>query len=276
MVRSVAIGFIGAALACGTAAAQAPPAFTWTGFYLGVNVGALYTEDARTSGREIGGDPTLGGFASGSEVTARGANARLNGGTGFAGGGQIGYNLRFGGFVAGVEADIQATSLNRQETLAQANTQTGPFPPVVSNVTIDRRFGYLGTVRGRLGYLLTESLLVYGTGGLAYADIRTSASVSEQFTSNATLPFQFGTAVQKSRTETGYTAGGGVEYALSANWSAKLEGLYYDLGRSKVGSSNFSSFNSSGNLFTTSGFNVRADNSGVIGRFGLSYKFDSF
>ena len=87
---------------------------------------------------------------------------------------------------------------------------------------------YLGTVRGRLGFLVTPTLLVYGTAGLAYA----SANLSATYTTYDLANF-YGPGLanpQNSDTRVGWTAGGGVEWMFLPNWSAKLEYLYYDLG----------------------------------------------
>ena len=83
-------------------------------------------------------------------------------------------------------------------------------------------------MRGRLGWLFTPTLLVYGTGGLAYGGVNTSFSIA-QFTSNVLLRPGFG-AGSFADTRVGWTAGGGIEWMFWPNWSAKVEYLYYDLG----------------------------------------------
>jgi outer membrane immunogenic protein len=114
--------------------------------------------------------------------------------SGVVGGGQIGYNLQLSPmFVVGLETDFQGTSLS---------SNAGWFAPQVS-------LPWFGTVRGRLGLtLLNSQLLVYGTGGFAYGELKTPWS---------------------NDTHTGWTAGGGVEWAFLPNWSAKVEYLYTDL-----------------------------------------------
>ena len=67
---------------------------------------------------------------------------------------------------------------------------------------------WFGTVRGRLGYLITPTLLIYGTGGFAYGQVD---------------------AWGFSSTHTGWTAGGGVEWMFAPHWSAKVEYLYVNL-----------------------------------------------
>jgi outer membrane immunogenic protein len=115
--------------------------------------------------------------------------------SGFEGGVQGGYNWQNGPWVFGVEADFQATGA--EDTFA---------PWKFSNP-------WFGTVRGRVGYLLTPTLLLYGTGGFAYGGV---------------------TAFQRSNTSTGWTAGGGIEWQFAPHWSAKLEYLYVDLASSGI------------------------------------------
>ncbi len=113
-------------------------------------------------------------------------------GSGVIGGGQIGYNFAFTPlFLVGVETDFQGTSMGN-------NGQGG--------VRVD----WFGTVRGRVGVTLMPTLLIYGTGGFAYGD------VTRKWTGFTT-------------TQTGWTAGGGVEWMALPNWSVKVEYLYTDI-----------------------------------------------
>jgi len=88
---------------------------------------------------------------------------------------------------------------------------------------------WLGTLRGRLGFLLTPTLLVYGTGGLAYSEVSASTSLAQSdtftnFTGSGVGGNGFAELV------TGWTAGGGVQWMFTQNWSVKIEYLRYDLG----------------------------------------------
>jgi outer membrane immunogenic protein len=115
-------------------------------------------------------------------------------------GGTIGYNVQYGQTVLGLEADINWTDISGStNTLCPAGCET-------SN-------SWLGTVRGRLGFAF-DRFMPYFTGGLAFGDIDANRNV-------------LGGA---SSTETGWTLGGGVEFALAGNWTAKAEYLYVDLG----------------------------------------------
>jgi outer membrane immunogenic protein len=161
----------------------------------------------------------------------------------FIGGGQLGYNYQFGpSFVAGIEADIQGiagarASASRSGAVDALSSLVPPFPGnfATALTTVNRRVDYLGTVRGRLGWLLTPTLLIYGDGGLAYGRISSATSIVGQNVGVnlgaccGNPPFDsFGSL---SETRVGWTAGGGAEWMFLPNWSAKVEYLYYDLGR---------------------------------------------
>jgi outer membrane immunogenic protein len=114
--------------------------------------------------------------------------------SGVAGGGQIGYNWQVGQFVLGGETDIQISGAD--DTFA---------PYKFSNP-------WFGTLRGRAGFAI-NNVLLYGTAGLAYGELK-----GEFF------------GLGEDKTLVGWTAGAGVEYGFTQNWSAKLEYLYMDLG----------------------------------------------
>ncbi len=117
--------------------------------------------------------------------------------SGVAGGVQAGYNWQQGGpWVFGIEGDIQATGAD--DTFA---------PWKFANP-------WFGTVRGRVGYAL-GNVLFYGTGGLAFGELRATT---------------FG--LSESHTNAGWTAGVGAEMGFAPNWSAKVEYLYVDLANS--------------------------------------------
>ena len=116
--------------------------------------------------------------------------------SGFVGGVQAGYNWQTGPWVFGVEGDIEATGA--EDTFA---------PWKFSNP-------WFGTIRGRAGYAL-NNILFFGTGGLAFGELRGQT---------------FG--LTESHTNAGWTLGVGAEVGLSQNWSAKIEYLYVDLANS--------------------------------------------
>lgn len=248
----------------------AVPVFTWTGFYVGGNAGYAFSDKSSitTFGNNgpvlPGGASTIGNVASG----ARPPLTRLET-EGFSGGGQIGYNYQIGSIVAGLEADASYTDLRQSRSVVGS---TG----AVSTFTTDT--GYIGTVRGRLGYAF-DRILVYGTGGFAYGDVQNRANFFATPAAGGTGVLQFSGG--RSKMETGYTVGGGVEYALPTSFSLfnsnavtlKAEALYYDLGKSSiiVGDTGLAPAATRGQSYTS-----RFDNNGVLVRAGLNFKFGTF
>ncbi len=146
-------------------------------------------------------------------------------------GGQVGYNFQISNkLVAGIEADIQMMPGSDR---ASANTvTTGPFSNISTDLSVTKAIDYLGTLRGRLGYLVAPTVLVYGTGGFAYGGVRSSTTISQAYTPvvfNSIEP-QWSSFASDSETITGWTAGAGTEWAVGSNISVKGEFLYYDLG----------------------------------------------
>jgi outer membrane immunogenic protein len=115
-------------------------------------------------------------------------------------GGQLGYNWQFGQFVWGLEGDIDWADIKGNSGLCAANL-------------CQTRTDWLSTVRGRVGYAF-DRVLPYFTGGLAMGNIRTPNAINGGI----------------DQTNAGWTVGAGVEFALVANWTAKVEYLYVDLG----------------------------------------------
>ncbi len=241
MARPVAAA--GLALACLAAPSLAadlappPPVFSWSGLYVGFNNGYAWPANLgfSASAVNVADSAALPGLAPVPHLwgaaSARGATGsvgtRLNG---FFSGGQVGYNWQFSDrFVAGLEADLQGAGIRGGggfETL----TPAAVYPPffAASSVTVHRTLEYFGTVRGRLGYAVTPTMLLYATGGLAYGGSSTSATVRQSVT-----PSLLQSAAAKSDffdNRVGWTVGGGVESALTGEISAKLEVLYYNLG----------------------------------------------
>jgi outer membrane immunogenic protein len=184
-------------------AVYAPPIFTWTGFYVGLNAGAAIRNNQWGS-NYYAGSPFYG--------TPTGSN-----GVGFTGGGQIGYNWQMNSVVFGLEADLNYLSAQNASNAAYwlgATNSTG---------------GLLGTVRGRLGLAL-DRWLIYATGGFAYGNAYYQAWYPY---GPAATPFYYGNS--SSGMKLGYTVGAGVEYAIANNWSIKAEYLFTDIRRNNSG-----------------------------------------
>jgi outer membrane immunogenic protein len=123
-------------------------------------------------------------------------------------GGQAGYNWQSGQFVWGAEADIQWSGLE----------DSGPCR---GGRTCEISNDWFGTVRGRVGYAGWDRTMIYATGGFAYGNVEASVTGRQGI----------------SNTGTGWTVGGGVEYAIpnnwwgfGGNWTARVEYLFVDLG----------------------------------------------
>ena len=170
------------------------PVFTWTGAYFGINAGYAFTESdtIRTTG--------IGALQNNVNNNLRRANVRVSQ-DGFTGGGQIGYNLQLtpgSGIVVGVEADAQYTDLQRSVT--QSIFLPAINPNQLTN-TYRTDLGFLGTVRGRVGYAF-DRVFVYGTGGFAYGDVTQSVTLQ----TNAPVTYFGG----RARIVSGYAYGGGI------------------------------------------------------------------
>jgi outer membrane immunogenic protein len=141
------------------------------------------------------------------------------------GGIQIGYNWNLGAnIIAGIEADFQLTDLEGTSRITVTEGLT-------TDVYIHDRMDWFGTVRGRLGYALSPSMLFYGTGGMAYTKVSTDLE-------SVGFPYwpglRPGTTYESSETLVGWAVGAGSEYAFHRNWTLRLEYLYADFGRSNV------------------------------------------
>ena len=146
------------------------PIMTWTGLYIGLNAGYGWSGSNGVSLPSF--DTGAAGFTVGQSRGAIPLGVALGNGSGFVGGGQIGFNYQFGALVAGLEADIQAmTGHSRSATYAGAAPTFAP-----SFGAFNAKLDYLATLRGRLGFTLMPSMLVYATGGLAFGEAKLSAA----------------------------------------------------------------------------------------------------
>lgn len=197
------VGFAGAASAAdlplkAPALAHAP-AFSWTGCFAGVHAGGDFSYDKILSS---------GDFSA----------------AGFVGGGQIGCDYQFAsGWVIGAEGRAAWSSLSSHTT--GAVTFPGGNLPTQFTVSND----FLASATARVGHTFADRWLVFVRGGAAW----TREKADHAFT----LPAGFGglgapLAVDPSgtMTQTGWTAGGGLDWAFASHWSASFEYNYYDFG----------------------------------------------
>jgi outer membrane immunogenic protein len=248
------------AMAADVAPAYVPPplAWSWTGFYVGANVGWAGSTDAVIN---HGTDTGPGGL--GTSLLNGGIPGAINlNQTGFIGGGQVGYNWQvWPTWVVGIEADFQGADAKG----SNAFTFLGAPGILPITTTFTRELDWLGTLRGRFGYLWFPSLLLYGTGGLAHGEnkIGTTAICPAW-----TPPCQSegSTANQTSNTSAGFALGAGAEWRFAPAWSVRGEYLYVEFGRY----SNTISYAYGGNQSTLTSTVRECDN---IVRFGVNYMF---
>jgi outer membrane immunogenic protein len=226
------------------------PSYNWTGFYIGLNAGYGWNDDRNVA---ISGSPLITGAQPNFIPFALGLRPE-----GWLAGGTIGYNYQFGGRgVVGIEADFAWADIEDSNFI---DLPPGAVPPLRTSVS--EKIDFFGTVRGRLG-MTFDRLLVYGTGGLAYANVKQFGNVDEFFPG---FGRQF--IANSSDLRYGWTVGGGAEWAVSKNWSVKAEYLYYDLGANTITGAQTNPV--SATQFATYSFSTR----GSIARGGLNYKFD--
>jgi outer membrane immunogenic protein len=220
LLAAVGVGAVavGSALAADLPSGFSPrgpayvPFFTWNGFYLGLNAGYGF---GRTDWTDTVTLVSTGNF-----------NV-----TGALVGGTAGYNMQFGGWVLGVEADVGWSNIKGSTTTNCLGTcQT-------SN-------DWLGTARGRAGYAF-DRFLPYITGGAAFGGVKANVTGFGNF----------------SDTGVGWAGGGGIEYAFANNWTAKIEYLYVDLGKTTCNAT----------CSGTNPFNVTFTSNIVRG--GVNYRF---
>jgi outer membrane immunogenic protein len=229
-----------------------PPIFTWTGIYVGGQIGYAW---GNGNFNETVVDPITG------TVINTSVGGKPNG---VIGGAHVGFNYQFpgwnwfssSGWVIGLEGTVDGSSLT--------NTAEAFFPVAFGGSTL---FAHTtediqGSIRGRLG-IAWDRVLIYGTGGVAFAGVNSDLTLSGVDT--RVVPFvPFFASRSRSNSRTGWTVGGGIEYALTNNWSIRAEYRFSDFGTINRGA-----------VFPEGGFfngHRRLEENQVQARF--TYKFD--
>lgn len=227
----VAVLLIGAPARAGDLAAPPAPDVDWSGFYVGGQAGKIFSvidETAITDGfnAPFQLSSCTGGLCDGRRDA-------------FMGGLTLGYNLHYAdGSLLGVEADIAYTGLDDTMT-ASGTAPLSPAQRMVATGNLRLQTSYIGTARLRMGYAFGR-LLPFITAGIAatYSTVEGGASgrLEVRAPSGAFVPVGGeATSYRGSGFTAGWTAGGGLEYALSDEWSAKADYLYVDLIGSDLG-----------------------------------------
>jgi outer membrane immunogenic protein len=222
---------------------------TWTGFYGGINLGGF----AATGTTQWDPLPSPAAFGyNGTTGSLRTDGVTL--------GMQAGYNYQLSPFfVTGIEADITNDHATAKTVSPWTVFGTNAVFPG-SYATEIRTLEWLGTLRGRFGYLLTPRTLVYATGGVAWSGVNYAGG------SSGPLIPGYASSVSFTQTEVGYVVGGGVEFMNWDRWLVRGEYLFRHFnGASAVGGAASSPTFPSG--FTWSGFDIHEF------RAALSYKF---
>jgi len=217
----------------GTPSLAQTPGWNWNGFYVGGNMGGGWgSVSSNYEATVLLIDPS----ASGSQSMS-----------GAIGGIQAGYDWQSGNWVLGLETDFQLSS--------QTSYSVVGIDPVLATITDDHsvQLPWFGTVRARLGFTAANNWLVYATGGFAYGYIEENNTLNNPLI-----------AASHSLIQGGWTVGGGIETALTNNWTANFEYLYIDFG-------DFNDTATSSNGFTAATISSHLTDNVV--RVGLNYYF---
>jgi outer membrane immunogenic protein len=168
-----------------------PPVFSWTGFYIGANIGGKWA----TFDHEVTGPATTVSFTGNTNSSV-------------IGGGQVGYNWQTGAWVFGIEGDIDAQRFSRTRVIG---TAIGPFIP---GDFFTAESNWQASLRGRIGYAAWDRSLLYVTGGAAWTNLKGTVGLVGLGTFTG------------DRTITGGTVGLGYEYAFTNNLSLGIEGRW--------------------------------------------------
>jgi outer membrane immunogenic protein len=187
------------------------PGWSWTGFYIGGDIGGAWTSNTGTWTTLP--PAALGAFP----------NTGSDGGSNFIGGFHVGYNWQFAPtWVVGVEDDWSWTKAGG--SFMQPWNGIGPPPgPVAGSLTVmSSRLDWVSSLRARFGYLVMPNLLAYGTGGVAWGKIDYTGSSFSGGVLGST-----GYSAATSNIQAGLAAGGGLEWAMTNGWFVRGEYLFY-------------------------------------------------
>lgn len=191
-------------------AAGAPPV-SWTGFYVGANIGGAFHEASTNdlNGWGANGTPPYVSQWFKSETTT------------FSFGGQVGYNLQVSNFIFGVETDLN--HIGASNTIVPPNTLATTCG-AGCGVSATNELTWLSTFRGRVGFAF-DRIMVFGTAGFAVGQVNNHWGWG--------FPGFSDSQFSSSGTKTGYVYGGGIELMLAPKWTVRAEAMHVDLGTSR-------------------------------------------
>jgi outer membrane immunogenic protein len=208
-----------------------PALYDWTGLYFGGHVGGGILDDTFSQ-------------AAAAPATAL-AGTITNSPSGVIGGGQVGANYEFAPWVIGVEGSWTSTNIGATGTVAT-------FTPggVLENGTSSVQ--WIAAATGRAGYA-SDAWLFYVKGGGAWMNVRYGQAL---IATGGAVAF----TQTLTDTRSGFTAGAGIEYGLTENFSAKVEYDFYDFGTQTY------------NQFVQTPISIKSNLHAVT--FGLNYRFN--
>ena len=214
--------------------------WSWTGCYLGANAGgarAHNVADLSPSGSYLNAvgpfpPPNTGGTGDFAADISALSNSYDMTNTGWEAGGQLGCNGQWGAVVVGLEGDWQWTHLGTSADAAHAafpNVGNPLFTDPAHTEHVDVTQRWFATARARAGFTPWERVLVYATGGIAWANYQSTIAVNFATVPLGFLSQPFNGAMHggsATTTQVGPVVGGGVEWAITNNWTVKAEYLY--------------------------------------------------
>ena len=258
----ISIGAVGAASAADMPVKAAPPPPpplpSWTGFYIGGDIGGAWADSSST---------TI--FSDSAFATPFVATNSFNR-SGFIGGFYYGYNWQVANWVFGIESDWSWTDNNGGSFCRGTNfTGTACIDNGFGFARVDANNDWIATLRGRLGYTF-GSVMLYGTGGAAWVNNSVTVTAECRIAGCAGLGLgpQFASATFDN-TRTGWVAGLGLEWMISPNWLIRGEWLHVD-----AGSSSGVLIIPTGTPAVTQTTAWNRDLTIDIVRFGIAYKFN--
>jgi opacity protein-like surface antigen len=234
--------------------------WTWTGFYIGGNVGysaSRFATDTFYSDLSLG-TPLATTTSSMKHYAA-------------LGGGQIGFNWQWGTWLAGMETDMQFAHQRTMTLSGCAGAICNPAIPFEAPVTLvhQHNLDWFGTVRGRLGVAVMPHLLTYVTGGLAYGEVEHVGTIYGTGLDDMGNPGFAGNNFISRQLRAGWTAGAGIEARLAGNVTGKIEYLHVDFGSDTAPTS-------SPQNARPIAIDFRSRITEDLVRLGVNYKFDPY